>query len=591
MLPKEQEDDTAQQPEPAADAESFAASVAEQELAKALAAQGHDDAPVTHVTPLIDGESGKADGSSVDLYQPATGELLARLTFATGSEVDDAVSAAVRALALWRQSPFAQRAETLRRLIDRIYVHAPAIAELIAREQGKPVVEAMNQEVLATLDHLRFMVLHAERYHAGLEVDPRHPYFAHKRAHYLYDAIGVLAIVTPSPLPFAIPMIQVAAALVMGNAVVLKPAEIGSLCAQRIGDLCLEAGFPAGAVNVVPAESEETLRLVSHPRVDKVFFTGGLQAGRTVMEVAGAAPRPVVLSLGGKHASVVDGDADLTRAAKGVVWGALSNAGQNCGAVERVFVDERVASKFLDLVLDEVDRLRVGNPLIAGVDLGPMQTAGRRRHVHRQVSEAVDGGARLLRGGSLPEGDGLFYPPTVLHDPPLDCALMRDETLGPVIPIVTVDNLERAILLANDTEFTLSASGWTQSAERAERLMVGLKAGVVTINDVLYSFGEPAATWSGYKKSGLGQNHGRPGLREMSRQRFVSFDAHPATAPLFAYPYDDIAIQQARHTLDHQHAPGRLRRFGAMLKLLRSKRFRGRVPARSLLQPRGKKTR
>ena len=217
------------------------------------------------------------------------------------------------------------------------------------------------------------------------------------------------------------------------------------------------------------------------------------------------------------------------------------------------------------------------------MELGPLQSDERRQEVHRQVTEAVLAGARLLRGGVMPEGPGYFYPPTVLLEPPADTALMREETLGPVIPIVTVEHLERAILLANDSDHALTASGWTRSSENAERLMVGIQAGVVTINDVLYSFGEPASTWSGYRMSGIGQNHGTPGLREMSRQRFVSFDPLPAEAPLYAYPYDSENDALVRASLDHLHSHRRGSRLRALLRLLRQNRFRSRAPARWVL--------
>ena len=416
-------------------------------------------------------------------------------------------------------------------------------------------------------------------------MDPRHPFYAHKRAQYLYEAIGVVALVTPSPLPFGSPLIQLAAALAMGNAVVLKPSERSPLTGLRIGELCLQAGFPAGLVNVIPGFSEEALRLVAHSKVDKAFLTGSVRAGRRLMPAAGCDLRPVVLLLGGKHPSVVAGDADVGRAARGVVWGALSNCGQNCGSVERVYVEESIASRFLERLLQEVDRVRVGDPLSSGVDMGPLQSEERRKEVHRQVAEAVEHGGQLLRGGVLPEGPGYFYPPTVVMNPPNDCTLMREETLGPVIPIVLVDSVERAILLAGDCSYALTASGWTRSAEKAERMMVGLPAGVVTINDVLYSYGEPAATWSGYRLSGMGQNHGTPGLREMSRQRFVSFDEHPAEAPLFSFPYDDEGTRLAETALRFLHAGEWHRRIGAALRLLGQRRFRARVPARSFIVP------
>jgi len=540
-----------------------------------------DLGPAIH--PLIDGERTAGTGRQVAIIDPSTGAPFARVACAGSDEIDQAAEAAARSSALWRSTPFKQRGEALHRLGLLIYEDRFNLAELIAREQGKPFVEALTLELLPALDHLRFITHRAGQYHGGLAVDPRHPYYAHKRAHYLYDALGVVALVTPSPLPFAVPLIQTAAALAMGNAIVLKPSELAPLCALRMGELCEQAGFPAGVVNIVPAFPEDALRLVAHAKIDKVFVTGGLIAGQSVMATAGCTPRPVVLALGGKHASVVAGDADVERAARGIVWGALANCGQNCGAIERVYVEERVASKFLERVLAEVDKLIVGEAMDDGVDVGPMITEGHRREIHRQVTDAVDQGAKLLRGGVMPAGGGFFYPPTVLLKPPHDCGLMQEETPGPVIPIVVVESMERAILLANECDYALTASGWTKSAESAGRLMEGLQAGVVTINDVLYSFGEPAATWSGYRKSGMGQNHGTPGLREMSRQRFVSFDPATAEAPVFAFPYDDAAATIARASIDHLHAPRPLRRLRALIRLVRLKRFRARISARGVI--------
>ncbi|NIM01925.1 MAG: aldehyde dehydrogenase family protein [Acidobacteria bacterium] len=533
--------------------------------------------------PFIDGEPSGGRGGKSSLIDPSTGEPFATVAHAGTDDVERAVDAAVRGLALWRGTEFEERGRHLRVLSRLILESAEEIAELIAREQGKPRIEALSQEILPALDHLKFIIRHAERYHAGLSVDPRHPYYAHKRAHYLYDAVGVIALVTPSPIPFAIPLIQVAAALAMGNSVVLKPSERTPLSALRIGELCAQAGVPAGVVNVIPATSDEALRLVAHEKVDKVFVTGGLGAGQAVMTTAGCVPRPVVLSLGGNHASIVAGDADVQRAARGIVWGALANAGQNCGSIQRVYVEERAASRFVECVLEEVDKIRVGDPQTPGVDLGPMETEERRQRVQDLVEQAVVLGARLLRGGVKIEGPGYYYPPTVLLDPPNDCPLMREEVLGPVIPIVVVESLERAIMLANDSDYALSSSGWTKSKETAERLMVGLQAGVVTINDVLYSFGEPAATWSGLKMSGIGQNHGTPGLREMSRQRFVSFDANALEAPLGAYPYDETSNRILTAGIKHLHGRGRWARMRALLRLLSIKRFRDRVPSRSLI--------
>jgi acyl-CoA reductase-like NAD-dependent aldehyde dehydrogenase len=533
--------------------------------------------------PLINGEPGIGAGAQVADINPSTGAPFAWVACADGAEIEHAIEVAAFASKLWRGAPFEERARRLARLAERVHEQAETIASLIALEQGKPFAEALALEILPSLDHLRFLSRHARELTQGEPIEPRHPLYAHKRALYLYDPLGVVVLVTSSSLPFAQPLIQTASALAMGNAVILKPSLSTPLTALRVGELCAQAGFPAGLVNVVPASPEDTLRLVSHDKVAKVFVTGTPESGRAVMAVAAAAPRPVVLSLGGKHPSIVAGDADVARAARGIVWGASANAGQNCGAVERVYVEERIAAKFVEAVVSEVDRLRSGDPLDGSVEVGPLISEERRLTVHEHVSEAVLFGARLLRGGQLPEGPGFFYPPTVVLDPPEGCRLLQEETLGPVIPIIAVESIERAIEKANDSAFALTASGWTVSEDTAERLMVGLQAGVVTINDVLYAYGEPAATWSGFKHSGMGASHGLSGLKEMSRRRFVSFDGSPAESPAFAFPYGAEAAGTVASVMDSLHAPTRFKRGIALIRLLRSLRFRSRVPWRSFL--------
>ncbi|HZN53721.1 MAG TPA: aldehyde dehydrogenase family protein [Candidatus Polarisedimenticolaceae bacterium] len=533
--------------------------------------------------PLVNGEPGTGAGARIADINPSTGEVFAWIACADRAEIDQAVEAATFASKLWRGAPYEERARRLGRLAQRLHEEAESIASLIALEQGKPYAEALALEVLPALDHIQFLSRHARELTLGEPIEPRHPLWSHKRALYLYDPIGVVVLVTSSSLPFAQPLIQTASALAMGNAVILKPSELTPLTALRVGELCGEAGFPAGLVNVVPASPEDTLHLVAHDQVDKVFVTGAHETGQSIMSAAAAAPRPVVLSLGGKHPSIVAGDADVDRAARGIVWGAFANAGQNCGAVERVYVEERIATRFVDALLSAVDAVRTGDPLAQDSDLGPLISEARRQTVHEHVGEAVLFGARLLRGGQPAEGPGYFYPPTVVLDPPDGCRLLQEETLGPVIPVVTVESVERAIQRANDSAFALTASGWTRSEGTAERMMVGLQAGVVTINDVLYAYGEPAATWSGFKRSGQGASHGLAGLKEMSRRRFVSFDAQPLGAPVFAYPYGSAAGKLVASVVDTLHAPARWTRGLALFRLIRSSRFRSRVPWRSFL--------
>src|SRR6516165_10835753 len=227
--------------------------------------------------PLINGEPSTGDGARIPDVDPSTGEPFGWVACADSREIDQAIEAAAFAAKLWRAAPFEERARRLTRLAEQVYRDAESIAGLIALEQGKPYAEAMGLEVLPALDHLQFLSRHAHQLSLGEPIEPRHPLYAHKRALYLYDPLGVVALVTASSLPFAQPLIQTASALAMGNAVVLKPSELTPLLGLRVGELCLAAGFPAGLVNVVPASREDTLRLVSHDRVDKVFATGTIE--------------------------------------------------------------------------------------------------------------------------------------------------------------------------------------------------------------------------------------------------------------------------------------------------------------------------
>jgi acyl-CoA reductase-like NAD-dependent aldehyde dehydrogenase len=255
-----------------------------------------------------------------------------------------------------------------------------------------------------------------------------------------------------------------------------------------------------------------------------------------VMAAAAENLTPVLLELGGKDATIVCRDADLDRAAKGVVWGAFMNAGQTCASVERVYVERDVAEPFLARVLEETRKLREGDPARGTVDVGPMTLERQRRIVEEHVADAVARGARVLAGGRPPDGPGLHYPPTVLVDVDHRMKVMKEETFGPVLPVMVVDGLDEAIRLANDSDYGLTASGWTRDPETARRLQRELAAGVVSINDHASSFGEPTAPWGGVRHSGIGRTHGLLGLREMVQPKYVSLDRGRG-AELWWYPY------------------------------------------------------
>jgi acyl-CoA reductase-like NAD-dependent aldehyde dehydrogenase len=507
---------------------------------------------------------------------PSTGEGFAQASLLGRDQAGAALDAAREAFPAWAALSFRERGAHLLRLREAVVAQADELARLVAREQGKPAAEAHLAEIFPSLEALKHLALHAEDVLREDPVESQVLLFAHKDARVMYAPYGVVLVITPWNYPFSISLTGVAAALAAGNTVVLKPAPATTLIGLRIGALVREAGLPPGVVNVVSVSDEVAAGLVEDARVSKIVFTGSVATGKKIMAAAAKNLTPVVLELGGKDAAVVARDADLDRAARGIVWGAFLNAGQTCASVERVYVEEPVAAAFLEKVVAETKQLRQGDPRKADVDVGPLTLERQRRIVEEHVTDAVSKGAKVLTGGSVPAGPGFFYPPTVLTGVDHQMRIMREETFGPVLPVMAVRDLDEAIRLANDSEYGLTASGWTRSPETARRLQESLQAGVVTINDCASSFGEPTAPWGGFKHSGIGRTHGLAGLREMVQVKYVTRDESPRPA-LWWYPYDADLARVA--SLTHRALHGRTfwERLKAQLALLGSRRFRKRA--------------
>jgi succinate-semialdehyde dehydrogenase/glutarate-semialdehyde dehydrogenase len=500
---------------------------------------------------------------------PATGEAFARSSLLDAAQAADAVAAAAAAFPAWSRTTFRERARLLDRLRQAVVDEAEDVARLVEREQGKPFAEALAVEVLSSLDALAHLSRHAEDLLRDDALDAQQLLLAHKETRLTYAPIGVVLVVKPWNYPWAQSVPVVASALVAGNTVVLKPAPATTLVGLRLGALARKAGFPDGVVNVVASDDSVAGALVEDPRVGKIVFTGSVATGRKVMAAAARNLTPVVLELGGNDAAVVCRDADLDRAAKGIVWGAFVNAGQTCASVERVYVEKPVAEAFLAKVVEETRRLRIGG---AACDVGPLTLERQRRVVEEHVADAVAKGARALLGGQRPEGPGHYYPPTILVDVDHTMAVMRDETFGPVLPVMAVDSLDEAIRLANDSPYGLTASGWTTSDETARRLQRELQAGVVSVNDHASSYGEPTAPWGGVKWSGMGRIHGLLGLREMVQPKYVSLDRGRG-AELWWYPYGDDLAPLVSRAVPALYSTSFLRRAAAQLGLLRFARL------------------
>ena len=400
-----------------------------------------------------------------------------------------------------------------------------------------------------------------------------------RQARLVYAPIGVVLAVKPWNYPWAQSIPVVASALVAGNTVLLKPAPATTLIGLRLGALARKAGFPDGVLSVLATDDAVAAALVEDPRIGKIVFTGSVATGRKVMAAAAKNLTPVVLELGGKDPAIVCRDADLDRAAKGITWAAFLNAGQTCASVERVYVEKPVAEAFLAKVLEETRRVRLA-ATSGGGDMGPLTLERQRRIVEEHVADAVAKGARVLTGGAAPAGPGFFYPPTVLVDVDHTMTIMREETFGPVLPIMEVGSLDEAIRLANDSPYGLTASGWTRSEETRAAgssasswpaLSASSWPASSRSTTTSRASGSPAP-WGGVKWSGIGRIHGLAGLREMVQTKYVSLDRGRGPE-LWWYPYDAEFGALMSRAAPALYSTSLRRRLGAQLRLARFARL------------------
>jgi succinate-semialdehyde dehydrogenase/glutarate-semialdehyde dehydrogenase len=374
----------------------------------------------------------------------------------------------------------------------------------------------------------------------------------------------VIGIISPWNYPFSIPATETLAALVAGNAVVLKPSELTPLVALELASLLHSAGVPENVFQVVAGAGEAGAALLKSP-IDKLIFTGSVATGKRIAAVAAERLLPVVLELGGKDPMLVLDDADVDVASSAAVWGAFVNAGQACLSVERCYVHRSLYESFAKACAEKTKQLRVGNGMDAQTDVGPMIQERQVRIVELHVEDAKARGARVLAGGTrLPELGVNFYAPTVLADVTQDMRIMREETFGPVLPVMACVDDDEAVRLANDSEYGLAASVWTRDRKRGERLARRIHAGTVMVNDVISCFGISEAPHGGVKASGVGRTHGRFGLDEMVRVKYLDMDGMPGMKKVWWHGYGESFRRQMEGFLDMQFGRGLARVRGAL---------------------------
>lgn len=454
-------------------------------------------------------------------YDPATGAEIGRAPLATSDEVKDAVRRARAAQPAWAKRSFRERARVILKARTLMLAELNELALLISRETGKPVAEAVSMEIVPTLDTMHYFAHAAESLLRPRKIDIGQYGLMGRSSSIVFRPLGVVGIISPWNFPLATPADEVVMALMAGNAVVLKPSELTPLIAIKLGELCKRAGLPDSLFEVVTGDGATGAALVD-ARVDKLMFTGSVATGKRVAEAAAKHLTPVVLELGGKDPMIVLADADVANAARGAVWGAFANSGQACASVERCYVQEPIATEFIERVVAETQMLKQGLGTEAGVDIGAMSNERQLQIVVDHVDDARERGAQVLTGGQRLEiSAGLFYEPTVLTNVDHSMQIMRDETFGPVLPIMTFKSEAEAIKLANDSIYGLTASVWTKNIARGKRIAEQIDAGTVMVNEVVYTHGIAQTPWGGVKESGYGRTHGRMGLLELVQPRHI----------------------------------------------------------------------
>ncbi len=478
----------------------------------------------TQVRPgrlLINGEW--ADGSSTfDTINPATGEVLTQVAEAGTEGVDRAVKASREAFeksgkGTWRSMSASDRGKVLWRIADLIEKNIDELSELETLDNGKPIFESRYVDMPMVIDVFRYYAGWATKIH-GETVNT----FENAFTYTLREPVGVVGAIVAWNFPLLLASWKLGPALACGNCVVLKPAEQTPLTALRFGELTMEAGLPAGVLNIVTGGPETGKALVKHPNVDKIAFTGSTAVGKEIMRSGADTLKRVTLELGGKSPNIVFADSDMDSAVKGAINGIFYGKGEVCNAGSRLFVERKVHDFFVDKLVERTKRLQPGDPLDPKTRLGAIVSQEQMKAVLGYIETGKNDGAQLITGGkrvSVGNGNGYFIEPTIFGGVKNDMKIAQEEIFGPVLSVLDFDDVEQVAQLANQTPYGLAAAIWTNDIKKAHALSRRLRAGMVWINT--YGLMDASMPFGGYKSSGFGRDLGEAALEAYTEMKSV----------------------------------------------------------------------
>lgn len=459
------------------------------------------------------------EGKEVVLRSPADGSQIATVVYADAEKTKEAIEAAAGAFEKWSKTTVHERQALLKKLAERVQARDFEYARLESLNTGKTIRQSTMMDIPIGIEHIAHFATTTE-FPTAREIE--HPEYPGTKGIIQYAPMGVVGAIAPWNLPLLMVIWKVVPALLMGNTVVVKPSHHTPLTALELAKDIKEVGFPDGVVNTVTGKGTEVGQaLVASPKVNMISFTGSTATGERLLSSSGGVKK-FTLELGGKSPNIVFEDADLDTAVKGVLFGIYLNSGQLCESGSRLVVQSSIREKFLGKLKESMERMRAGNPLEMETDVSAITTEDQKRKIETMVDEGVNQGASVYYQKKItpfvPQG-GLYYPPTLLTSTPGGNRLTRDEVFGPVLVVLDFDSENKAVDIANDTEYGLAAGVWTKDLEKAKRVASQVDAGTVWVNT--YHLLSAAAPRGGFKKSGVGRELGLEGLLEFTQTRHI----------------------------------------------------------------------